>query len=70
MHPDFKELVEKWYFEVCGVLKEYLIDNKGPVIMFQLDNEVGMLNWITNSPDMSQIAVDMFVSDIKAVMQI
>ncbi len=66
MHPDFKKLVEKWYFEVCGVLKEYLIDNKGPVIMFQLDNEVGMLNWITNSPDMSQIAVDMFVSDIKS----
>ena len=65
MHPDFKKLVEKWYFEVCGILKQYLIDNGGPIIMFQLDNEVGMLNWISNSPDMSGTAIDMFLSDIK-----
>ncbi|QVK18399.1 beta-galactosidase [Mycoplasmatota bacterium] len=60
LHPKFVELTTKWYQAVCQVIKQYSVENGGNIIMFQLDNEVGMLQWVTNQPDLSDEALDRF----------
>ncbi len=60
LHPKFIELVTKWYQSVCQVIAPYSIENGGNIIMFQLDNEVGMLQWVTNQPDMSDESLKRF----------
>lgn len=54
MHPTYLYKVKIWYENVCKIIKEYQVDQNGPVIMFQLDNEVGMLQWVTNQGDYSK----------------
>ncbi|WP_409273496.1 beta-galactosidase [Neobacillus sp. SCS-31] len=51
MHPVFLEKVDIWYKAVCEIIVPFQVTNGGPVIMFQLDNEVGMFHWVTNQPD-------------------
>ncbi|WDL96100.1 beta-galactosidase [Alicyclobacillus sp. ALC3] len=51
LHPLYLEFVEKWYREVSRIVQPRLITNGGPIIMFQLDNEIGMLHWVTNTGD-------------------
>lgn len=51
MHPAFIEKVETWYKAVCKVIAPMQVTEGGNVIMFQLDNEVGMLHWVTNQAD-------------------
>lgn len=60
-HPVFLNNVSKWYKKICGIISEYLITSGGPVILFQLDNEVGMMNWITNNPDLNDFTVNEFI---------
>ncbi|QQE79788.1 beta-galactosidase [Alicyclobacillus sp. SO9] len=60
LHPIFLRLAQRWYERVCHVIRPYLITNEGSVIMFQLDNEIGMLHWVTNTPDYSRVSVDGF----------
>lgn len=54
MHPIYLAKVKKWYEKVCEIIKEYQIYDGGNIIMFQLDNEVGMLQWVTNLGDYSE----------------
>jgi beta-galactosidase len=58
LNPTFLNLVEKWYSVILNEIKEFIED--GTIIMFQLDNEVGMLNWVTNQPDFSKFTINMF----------
>lgn len=51
LHPEYLSLVEKWYKQVCSYVAPHLITNGGSIIMFQLDNEIGMLHWVTNEAD-------------------
>ena len=51
--PAFLKEVRKWYKAVMGVLAPRLITNGGNVIVVQLDNEIGMLSWVSNSPDLT-----------------
>lgn len=51
LHPTYLNLVEKWYKEVCFHVVPRLITHGGSIIMFQLDNEIGMLHWVTNTTD-------------------
>jgi len=51
LHPTYLEFVEKWYREVSKYIQPRLITTNGSIIMFQLDNEVGMLHWVTNTGD-------------------
>lgn len=60
LHPQFLGLVKRWYENVCRVVKPQLITNGGPVIMFQLDNEIGMLHWVSNTSDYSPESMDRF----------
>ncbi|PLR99072.1 beta-galactosidase [Bacillus sp. T33-2] len=60
MHPVFLEKSEKWYKEVCAIIEPFQITNGGPVILFQIDNEVGMFHWVTNQPDYNEATLTQF----------
>jgi len=51
LHPTFLQLVKKWYEAVADALRPYFAENGGPIVMTQLDNEVGMLHWVSQLPD-------------------
>jgi beta-galactosidase len=53
--PDFREAVDGWYGAVMPVIAERLATRDGPVVAVQLDNEIGMLSWLTNSPDLTDV---------------
>ena len=44
---------DRWYAAVMPILAARLQPAGGPVIGVQLDNEIGMLAWISNSPDLT-----------------
>lgn len=45
-HPDFLALSKTWYHQINKVLLPY----KDSIIMYQIDNEIGMLAWVSNTP--------------------
>ncbi|CAM3816218.1 beta-galactosidase [Alicyclobacillus pomorum] len=72
LHPTYLQIVEKWYKEVCSRVAPRLITNGGPIIMFQLDNEIGMLHWVTNTADHNPHALqrfEVYQSSVKAQPQ-
>ncbi|MEN3042176.1 MAG: beta-galactosidase, partial [Fervidobacterium sp.] len=58
-HPDFLKEVKLWYLKVASILKPF-VDN-GVVCGIQIDNEIGMLQWINNTPDLSDFTLSRFV---------
>ncbi|GAB2564745.1 hypothetical protein GCM10027269_19020 [Kribbella endophytica] len=58
--PAYLASVKRWYGEVMPLLASRLAPVGGPVVAVQLDNEVGMLSWVTNTPDLGDAAVDDF----------
>ena len=60
LHPTFLEKAENWYKHVCEILVPFQITKGGPVIMFQLDNEVGMFHWVTNKGDFNDATLSEF----------
>ncbi|RYG26770.1 glycosyl hydrolase [bacterium] len=53
LNAKYLACVEKWYAAVMPVFAERLQPKGGSVIGVQLDNEIGMLQWVTNNPDLS-----------------
>ncbi|RYG36018.1 glycosyl hydrolase [bacterium] len=53
LNEGFLGEVERWYGAVMPLVASRLHQNGGPVIGVQLDNEIGMLTWVTNQPDLS-----------------
>ncbi|MCW3158702.1 beta-galactosidase [Micropruina sonneratiae] len=53
LHPAFLAEVRRWYATVLPRIYQRLAPRGGNVIAVQLDNEVGMLAWVTNSPDLT-----------------
>jgi beta-galactosidase len=51
--PEFLAAVDGWYARVMPLLAERLAGRGGPVVAVQLDNEIGMLSWVSNSPDLT-----------------
>lgn len=51
--PAFLGETRRWYAAVLPLLAERLQPRGGNVVAVQLDNEVGMLAWVTNSPDLT-----------------
>jgi beta-galactosidase len=51
--PAFIAETARWYDAIMPVLAPRLQPRGGNVIGVQLDNEVGMLAWVTNSPDLT-----------------
>lgn len=58
LHPKFLELAQRWYEKVCAVIAPHQIGQGGSVIMFQLDNEIGMLHWVSNTSDYSSHSIE------------
>ena len=52
--PAFLAESRKWYEAVMPVLAARLQPTGGNVIAVQLDNEIGMISWVTNAPDLSE----------------
>lgn len=52
--------VKKWYQAVGEIVAPRTQPNGGNVVGYQLDNEVGMLQWVTNTPDLSDSTVSDF----------
>jgi beta-galactosidase len=51
LHPAFLAEVEGWYRGVFSVLAPRQIDRGGRVVLIQLDNEMGMIQWVRNIHD-------------------
>ena len=51
--PAFLAEADRWYGAVMPILAARSAAAGGPVLGVQLDNEIGMLAWITNSPDLT-----------------
>ncbi len=49
----FLSEVDRWYGAVLPLLAARLEPAGGPVLAVQLDNEIGMLAWVSNSPDLT-----------------
>ncbi|MCI1891613.1 MAG: beta-galactosidase [Schleiferilactobacillus harbinensis] len=59
-NSDFKQAAQNWLQAVCQVLAPALQAHGGPIIGVQLDNEVGMLSWISNAPDLTDTTIAEF----------
>ena len=53
LEPGYLAAAEEWYAAIMPVLSERQVSRGGPVAAVQLDNEVGMLSWVTNTPELS-----------------
>ncbi len=60
--PAFLAEVRRWYAAVLPVLASRLEPSGGNVVALQLDNEIGMLAWVSNSPDLT----DGLLADFRA----
>ncbi len=58
----FLKKVEIWYSKVAEILVPRLLKNGGNVVAVQLDNEIGMLQWVANSPNLSDSVLERFKS--------
>lgn len=59
-HPDFLSEVKKYYHSLMPIIRPFLHQNGGPIIAIQLDNEIGMLSWVSNSPDLTPTTLHLF----------
>ncbi|MBI5669469.1 MAG: beta-galactosidase, partial [Chloroflexi bacterium] len=53
LHPDFLACVEGWYQAVFEVLSPRQITRGGKILLIQLDNEMGMIQWVRNIVDIN-----------------
>ncbi len=58
-NSDFLSATKKWYFEFLKIIEEYVYPH-GNIIGIQLDNEVGMLSWVSNCPDLTETTLEQF----------
>jgi beta-galactosidase len=49
-NPTYLSYVEKWYQQILPIVRKNLY-SQGPIILVQLCNEIGMINWIARQPD-------------------
>ncbi|MEW1952049.1 beta-galactosidase [Terrabacter sp. NPDC080008] len=58
--PAFLSESARWFDAIMPVLAPRLQPAGGPIVGVQLDNEIGMLAWVTNSPDLTDGLVESF----------
>ena len=58
--PNFLDAARRWYDQVMPIIADRLIGEGGNVIAVQLDNEIGMLSWVSNAPDLTDQLIDDF----------
>lgn len=62
LHPDFLACVSGWYKAVFGVLAPRQITRGGKIILVQLDNEMGMIQWVRNILDINPDTLTRFAA--------
>ena len=62
LHPDFLQCAEGWYQAVFQVLAPRQVTHGGKIIMIQLDNEMGMIQWVRNQMDVNPDTISRFAS--------
>ena len=60
--PPSSRSADRWFGAVLPLIAERLQPGGGNVIVVQLDNEIGMLAWVTNSPDLTDHLLADFVA--------
>ena len=60
--PAFLREARRWYRAVMAVLASRIRPCGGNVIGLQLDNEIGMLAWVTNSPELGRRSLREFAA--------
>ncbi|MEH7613485.1 beta-galactosidase [Gottfriedia acidiceleris] len=63
--PNFLHATKKWYEVIMEIIKPRLQTNGGNIIGVQLDNEIGMLSWVSNTPDLTEYLIEDFVKWLK-----
>lgn len=63
--PGFLEASKNWYRAVMAVVAPRLYTNGGNIIAVQLDNEIGMLAWVSNCPDLTDSVLSDFAAWLK-----
>lgn len=53
--PDFLKAAKNWYRSIITLISHYK-----KVIGLQLDNEIGMLSWVSNRPDLTEHVINQF----------
>lgn len=66
LHPDFLECVEGWYRAVFQVLAPRQVTRGGKILMIQLDNEMGMIQWLRSLLDINPDTLDRFADWLRA----
>lgn len=67
LHPDFLGCVKKWYKAVFEVLTPRQITQGGRIIMIQLDNEMGMIQWVRNIMDVNPDTLTRFAHYLESI---
>ena len=65
-HPDFLASVRGWYRAVFEVLTPRQITHGGKILMIQLDNEMGMPQWVRNIIDLNPDTLTRFADYLTA----
>jgi beta-galactosidase len=60
LHPDFLTCVEAWYQAVFQVLAPRQVTRGGRILLIQLDNEMGMPQWVRNLLDTNPDTLERF----------
>ncbi len=66
LHPEFLACASRWYRAVFAVLTPRQITHGGRIIMIQLDNEMGMAQWVRNLVDVNTDTLTRLVSYLEA----
>jgi beta-galactosidase len=62
LSPAFLQEARRWYSHVMGIIAPRLHSRGGNIIAVQLDNEVGMLSWVSNRPDLTAHMLEEFAA--------
>ncbi|MBN8590491.1 MAG: beta-galactosidase [Anaerolineae bacterium] len=65
LHPDFLNAVQAWYAAVFNVLTPRQVTQGGNILMIQLDNEMGMIQWVRNLVDMNPDTLTRFAAYLR-----
>ncbi|MBP3041638.1 beta-galactosidase, partial [Bacillaceae bacterium Marseille-Q3522] len=60
LHHGILKETKHWYQKVMEIALPRLHENGGNIIGIQLDNEIGMLQWVSNTPDLTQGVLEDF----------
>ena len=65
MHPDFLACIRRWYDKVLAIVRDYQVENNGPIAMLQVCNEVGLNQWLGGLGDYSPVTLQYYHQYLK-----